>query len=786
MKFPFVPERRSATLANKRIKKLMEQELAPKHLEPRPDPDPPRVDSFLQCLSRNGEQEHADPNLPRVDSFLQCLSRDGDHQQVPHHGISLHSTLLNEDHSIVDLSTYSRGRRLFWTPHLEKNRFSAHKLSSRIFMPIDGRFSLLESTSLCSCEQGHFVNGNLIMFRETTNSSWSFGVLVFAHYLLPGLGSECDLDIWEWVGSQDDNGIPDFFSETNWISMNPHFRQRTIRSDRMEMKFVNIVCGNQKIVNPNTRNMKDGGVQSSKFGPCFVRTEGGVSSWRDNNLAKLLLKHKPPEHYRYWKPRIQRIGPTKIPREWKGGPRLAGFHRPRRKRGPRRPRADKLVDSSSKLWTHEPSVIVSDEVRHNIVIIKSSIGSDMPSFAKYIPPLQKNQFLLPSTDRNADGTISFGFVSEDVIKKISSRTHSPLGYELLRAEMSTGIVDMLPIDNADPNVCTKVFAGRSGPQPDESFSKSEIPSSFVTVYQKECEAHDYDGYVPLSCSLFDSKTQGIQVTMTHINLIRKAIGSARGLFQKRKRCVHRGELSYIGPRDPKSFLCQPSPSEGPCESGYHYYKQSISHLFWPFVLTFGSILSSRIVRVRHYIHPHLNLLRRKCDQNPIEIMNVCRLLILTVSFYCALHVDSDEVEGGIDFFVLQLLSIINDRSVSSYHKKRAERSLSHVKEWGLGVPTTCGYQIVNESTGSYENVEVVQYFCCVGLGICFRIQNHWTHLFLAHCFSHLTSVPLFICDDTVHVGSYEGKVIFAWGQGDNGKTTTPRRSDRIAGIKPRH
>ena len=105
------------------------------------------------------------------------------------------------------------------------------------------------------------------------------------------------------------------------------------------------------------------------------------------------------------------------------------------------------------------------------------------------------------------------------------------------------------------NVCTKVFAGSSGPPPDESFSKSEIPSSFVTVYQKECEAHDYDGYVPLSCSLFDSKTQGIQVTMTHIDLIRKAIGSARGLFQKHKRCVHRGELSYIGPRDPKTFLC---------------------------------------------------------------------------------------------------------------------------------------------------------------------------------------------------------------------------------------
>ena len=87
----------------------------------------------------------------------------------------------------------------------------------------------------------------------------------------------------------------------------------------------------------------------------------------------------------------------------------------------------------------------------------------------------------------------------------------------------------------------------------------------------------------------------------------------------------------------------------------------------------------------------------------------------------------------------------------------------------------CGYQIVDDddSTTTYKEVEVVQYFCCVGLGICFRIQDHWTHLFLAHCFSHLTSVPLFICDNAVHIGSYEGKVIFAWGQGNNGKTTPP-------------
>ena len=299
--------RRAAIEADEKIKKLMDELNEPtstkpspeesKHAPPcadsfiqclarngeqEPNPNPPRADSFLQRLAHDGEQEHNnDP--PRVDSFIQCLACDEDqgrnqgaHQTVPHHGISLHSTQLNKDHSIVDLSTYSRGRRLFWTPHLEKNRFFAHQLSSRIFIPIDGRFSLLESTSLCGCEQGHFVKGNMIMFRESTNSLWSFGVLVFAHYLLSGLGSECDFDIWEWVGSEDDNGIPDFFLESNWTSMNRHFCQRTIRSNTMEMKFVNIVRGNQKIVNPSTRNWKDGGIQSSKFGPCSVRTDGGV------------------------------------------------------------------------------------------------------------------------------------------------------------------------------------------------------------------------------------------------------------------------------------------------------------------------------------------------------------------------------------------------------------------------------------------------------------------------------------------------------------------------------
>ena len=128
-----------------------------------------------------------------MDSFSERMDRNGDsdlQHQVPHHGLSARAINLSVDHSMVDLDTYSRGRRLFFTPHTHKNRFISTDLNWCIVIETNGLFSLLESTSLCACR-----TGDLVMFKESKDSLWLFGVLVFAHYLLPGLDLECEYDI---------------------------------------------------------------------------------------------------------------------------------------------------------------------------------------------------------------------------------------------------------------------------------------------------------------------------------------------------------------------------------------------------------------------------------------------------------------------------------------------------------------------------------------------------------------------------------------------------------------
>ena len=729
--------RRAAIEADEKIKKLMDELNEPTSTEQQEGPQG-HVDSFSERMDLDR------PKRPQghVDSFSERM--DLDSAEVTHRGLSLHSTRLDAGHSLVDLTTYSRGKRLFFTPHSsQKNKFVAYELDRRISIPINGLFSLMESSSLSVCGRGGIVKGDLLLFQEPGDSFWSFGVLVFPHYLLPGFGDECEYDIWEWTGDNDKQGIPNFFREKSWSLMNPHFRQRTIPSrGGFNMKFVNIVRGREEIVNVLTRNRVDSGIQCSKFGPCSLSPKLKVTSWREHRLSWILQQQKPPASHTL-------------------------LIHSERKRGKRRPVVEN-GNNYSKVWMQDhPKRNISENVQHRIVVIESTIGSGIAVEAKQILPSQKNLFLLPSIDENDDGTISFGFVTDDVVQKMSLSTLEPMDYDLSRVEKSSGIIDMLPIENSNPNVCTKIFAGTSAPKPDHTFDVQHVPSSFIRVHRKDCMAHDFDGYVPLSCSLFDSKTQGIQVTMTHVRLIRKAIGSAGGLFQRRKRCIHGGELSYIGPRDVNSHQSQPSPSEGPNETRYQYYRKTISHVFWPFVLAIGSLLASTIVHVRHYIHPYLNILRKLGETDPKRVLNVCRLLILTVSFYCSLHIDSDQVTTDVaDLFISRLVAIICDKSVPLDHRESAGRTLSHVKEWGVGVPTTCGYQFVSDSESVHNDVEVVQYFCCVGLGICFRIRDHWTHLFLAHCFSHMTSVPLFICNGKIHVGSHPGKVVFAWGTGN--------------------
>jgi len=141
------------------------------------------------------------------------------------------------------------------------------------------------------------------------------------------------------------------------------------------------------------------------------------------------------------------------------------------------------------------------------------------------------------------------------------------------------------------------------------------------------------------------------------------------------------------------------------------------------------------------------------------------IAILTQNFDCTIHVDqNDRISDINEQIIRDLVFLSKHKGVRKAEQIEAKYALQHVVEHGVGTPTSCGYQFVSDRTAD-ENVEIIQYFCCQGLGICYRIHTYWVHLFLAYSFSHYTTVAIIILNDKVYFGKYPGTTIFAWGKG---------------------
>ena len=174
-------------------------------------------------------------------------------------------------------------------------------------------------------------------------------------------------------------------------------------------------------------------------------------------------------------------------------------------------------------------------------------------------------------------------------------------------------------------------------------------------------------------------------------------------------------------------------------------------------------LASNITLVSYYQYIHLSKLLPLSNFDQLR-QDFSDIGILTQDFNSQPHLDDNDALAVMDAMFKEKLGLL---SISAYctknERQRARLALAHIEHWGLGTPTTCGYQVVVDEVSSAticntkikskmndvesndeEQIEIIQYFCCMGLGTCFRIRNYWTHLFLAHCFSHYTSVAIFV------------------------------------------
>ncbi len=120
-----------------------------------------------------------------------------------------------------------------------------------------------------------------------------------------------------------------------------------------------------------------------------------------------------------------------------------------------------------------------------------------------------------------------------------------------------------------------------------------------------------------------------------------------------------------------------------------------------------------------------------------------RLLIATIDFECTNHVDKVDLTSFVKHGMLDdLEEIINNPIITNKWLEEAKNARSFLRCHDSSVPTTCCYQVLKDDPD--DEVEVIQFFCLPSLGICYRIKSFWSHCFMAACFSHLTSTPIYV------------------------------------------
>ena len=431
-------------------------------------------------------------------------------------------------------------------------------------------------------------------------------------------------------------------------------------------------------------------------------------------------------------------------------------------------------------WNKPPNKTI-DSGQLGLVVVSSSTKDDATS----ISISEKSLFFVPTIKTPSENSIvSFKGVGSKVYKTLLEKIQ---GMDIADArkllEESTSpsstthdLLDCTTIqpenESSDYKGYIRVYSGEASPyldSADDEVHTISIPQSSTTIKYSFVKVNLFQEMVPLSTGCFDRFYNRVPILPSFLKILNKAVGSTRGLYSSaRNRCDNNGSLTFVGPKATKN-QSQPSPSEGPKEKGYWFYRSKMNHLFWPFVLHLMMYLASHISLMSYYHYFYFARLQPVEADDPKNIY-FCSFGIVTVNYNCALHVDAGDVVDSLDKSFRRKLNILTQSTLLNVGQKdRAQSALDHITHWGTGAPTTCGYQIIGEEENVEDedgDIEIIQYFCCRGLGICYRIRSFWVHMFLAYCFSHYTSVAIFIsASGKVWFGEHPRISIFAWGLG---------------------
>ena len=676
------------------------------------------------------------------------------------------------------LDVYSQGKRYLW--HVgDTNTLTCNTLSSRVDIPKSGVSTYIICTCVSSLPQG--ANGTFCIFRykqpkkRATSSShlpWYLAV-VESFFYLNNDGTDC-VHLLEWSGPVTTHGSPAFYNTNSWDDFAEHFTRQSLPLHSIELYYVNKVRGNafeSLPISDATRSETDKGIQCNPSGPDRVPNSINIPVIRGEGLNNLNLNHlsiKAKQFFPKAKQAVNRVNTQK-----------------RKNYAPQ--------TELSTLWSKAPNRLPSKKSTQCVLLVSKLDGTPLESSDLVSLGDAAGLFFFPSPFVGSNEQEFYCVAQSDyssVLDQINgvSREHARA---ILQQFSKTRCV-MCNATSLTPNEVeqdgyqyyTRVFAA-GGVAPSfstDEYSTISLPSMNRQVTYKFCPARRFYEFIPLSVGIVDKTLHGITITNSIIERIARCLGK-NGLFSNRPRSPHRGALSFLGPRSLHT-VAQPNPSEGDVTS-FWYYRKHLNQVWWGLVLKVIKLLTCNLktLPILQFFHLRKVLPHLYPDAFKSGIRDFCRFAILTINFVNTIHCDvNDKLGKEVDEEVLKAVrSLLTCQYLSSALLQQAKATIHHIEMFGLSAPTTCGYQIT-----SNDDVQVIQFFCGFGLGICYQIKNYWSHAFLPATHSHLTSAPLFIQDDKVY-STFENCNIFAWGEGDDKGSyqtivdgTSVRRSRRIA------
>lgn len=152
------------------------------------------------------------------------------------------------------------------------------------------------------------------------------------------------------------------------------------------------------------------------------------------------------------------------------------------------------------------------------------------------------------------------------------------------------------------------------------------------------------------------------------------------------------------------------------------------------------------------------------EENPIHSPTEAMIMaIITKDFANTAHLDANDQFSKADLCIAAyVISCINqDDHVNEPFKVELQKLCDFINDWGIGMPTACGYQEVNLN-GS-EGTILYQLFCLSDLCIAHRVRHRMGHAWLAYSLRHFTSAPIWEHNGTFYFKSCPHATVVAWG-----------------------